>query len=55
MVMNALQILTAVTEERKPIQKEYVDSFGYGGVDLYIDLLANIPDKDKKALLFVNM
>ena len=55
MVINSFQILTAATKERKIIQKEYIDYFGYKGVDLYNELLANITDKYKKALPFVNM
>ena len=54
MVMNAFQILTVATEEWKLIHKEYVDSFGYEGVDLYNLFLENIPDEQNKALPFVN-
>ena len=55
MLMNVFHILTTATEERKINQKDYVDSFGYEGVYLYNELLANIPDEENKALPFVNM
>lgn len=55
MAVNALQILSCAFEERKQVMNEYIQAFGFEGLDVYNELLSNISDHDRKALPFVNM
>ena len=54
-VRNALQVIICAVEERKVIIKEYVESFGYEGIDVYNELISNISENMKQSVPFINM
>ena len=54
-VRNALQIIICAVEEREVIIKEYVESFGYEGIDVYNELISNISENMKQSVPFINM
>ena len=54
-VKNPLQVISRTFEEREVIIKDYVESFGYEGINLYNEPISNISENIKQSVTFVNM